>query len=298
MKHAVRLLATGTAIAMALTAPAVAADLPEPEIIETPVFEAPERVPHKMSGWYIRGDVGYSFNSTGDIDYINYGCGGCVAGSTGILRGELGDSFSIGGGLGYQINHYARVDATLDYNFSSDFEGSTAGTCDFTGVGGPAGPIACTSADVATFSALTVLANAYVDLGTYVGITPYVGAGFGGARVHWGELTNTECEDVPTGPGGAPFCNTRVHEGSQEWRFAYALMAGLSYNVSKKLTLDVGYRYKRIQGGRMFGFNGNGPGFDDGITSHEVRAGVRYKFGGKHHRPMQQVSYHPTPVYK
>lgn len=295
MKHAVRLLATGSAIAMAMTASAVAADLAVPEVIETPVFEVPERVPHKMSGWYIRGDIGYSMNSTDDIDYINYGgCGGaCLAGLTGVLRGELGNSFSIGGGVGYQINHHARVDATLDYNFETDFEGSTAGTCDFTTVGGPAAPEPCASVDAATFASLTLLANAYVDLGTYVGITPYVGVGFGGSHVTWGDLTNTECDNA-TGT----FCNTRVHEGSAEWRFAYAVMAGLSYNVSKKLTLDLGYRFKHIEGGNMFGINGNGPGFDNGITSHEVRAGVRYKFGGGHHRPMQQASYHPTPVYK
>ncbi|MDZ7823234.1 MAG: opacity family porin [Ahrensia sp.] len=41
--------------------------------------------------------------------------------------------------------------------------------------------------------------------------------------------------------------------GSSDWRFAYALMAGASYAVNKNFSLDVGYRYKKIQGGHMFG---------------------------------------------
>lgn len=280
MKHAVKLLATGSAIAMAMTASAIAADLTEPQIIETPVFEAPERVPHKMSGWYIRGDVGYAFTNEyeGAVYSTNTG--------SNTLSGDLDGSFSVGGGIGYQINSYLRTDLTVDYDFGSDFTGSTTGTC--------AAPLTgtCTSTDLSAYTAWNLLANVYVDLGTYIGITPYIGAGFGGSYVTWDDLRNTECD-------GGGTCNpTIIHEGSSDWRFAYAVMAGLSYNFSKKLTVDLGYRYKRIQGGHHFGnVGGVGPGYDDGITSHEVRAGLRYKFGAKHY-PMQQASYHPTPVYK
>ena len=34
-------------------------------------------------------------------------------------------------------------------------------------------------------SALLLLANAYVDIGTWHGVTPYVGAGIGGAHIKW-----------------------------------------------------------------------------------------------------------------
>ena len=283
MKHAVRLLATGSAIAMAMTASAVAADLAVPEIIETPVYEAPERVVHKMSGWYIRGDVGYAFTNTYE------GALYATPGGTNTLSGDLDASYSIGGGVGYQINSYLRTDLTVDYDFGSDFTGSTTGPC-----GGALAPATCISTDTSSYTAWTVLANAYVELGTYVGITPYIGAGIGGAYVHWDDLSNTEC--VSTAPAT---CNpTVVHGGSSDWRFAYAVMAGLSYHVSKKLTVDLGYRYKRIRGGHQFGFANNvGPGYDEGFTSHEVRAGLRYKFGGKHYKK-HQVAYHPTPVYK
>ena len=77
---------------------------------------------------------------------------------------------------------------------------------------------------------------------------------------------------------------TTVHDGAENWRFAWALMAGTSYCLTDKLKLDVGYRYSHINGGRMFELapvaGSAGPGFDDGFNVHEVRAGLRYQFGG------------------
>ena len=73
-------------------------------------------------------------------------------------------------------------------------------------------------------------------------------------------------------------------EGDQSWRFTYALMAGLAYDVSQNLKLDLGYRYRHIDGGPMFNFDpatiaagaGGTQGEDPGFTSHEVRLGLRY----------------------
>ena len=89
-------------------------------------------------------------------------------------------------------------------------------------------------------AAWLLLANAYADLGTYYGFTPYVGAGIGGAHVKWDDLHNT------IGPV------TTVHEGAENWRFAWALMAGTAYCLTDNLKLDVGYRFSHINGGRMF----------------------------------------------
>jgi hypothetical protein len=53
----------------------------------------------------------------------------------------------------------------------------------------------------------------------------------------------------------------------------------------------------------MFQFaNGVGPGYDRGLNVHEVRAGLRYNFGGDDGgRCVEQVAYQPpapAPVYK
>ncbi|MDZ7823232.1 MAG: hypothetical protein U5K75_03770 [Ahrensia sp.] len=68
MKNAVKLLASGSVFAMALGSSAFAADLSEPVYVEPPVFQAPEQVPAGVSGWYIRGDVGYNTNKFGRSD--------------------------------------------------------------------------------------------------------------------------------------------------------------------------------------------------------------------------------------
>jgi opacity protein-like surface antigen len=75
-------------------------------------------------------------------------------------------------------------------------------------------------------------------------------------------------------------------------------MAGTSIDITCNLKADIGYRYRYIVGGDMFGYNENGgPGRDKGISSHEARIGARYNFGGCSTPP----AYEPEPaplVYK
>ena len=45
------------------------------------------------------------------------------------------------------------------------------------------------------------------------------------------------------------------------------------------LKADIGYRYRRVEGGDMFGYAQNGgPGYDKGFDVHEARLGARYTF--------------------
>ena len=140
----------------------------------------------------------------------------------------------------------------------------------------------CVSTDRASWNALSLLANAYVDLGTYGGVaggfggvTPYVGAGIGATRVNWGSLRNTSC-DI-NDPGNCDESTT--HDGEDSWRFTYALMAGASIDLTCNWKADAGYRFRQIAGGDMFGYaNNGGPGEDDGFYVHEARLGLRYTF--------------------
>jgi opacity protein-like surface antigen len=141
--------------------------------------------------------------------------------------------------------------------------------------------------------AYSLLANAYVDLGTYGYITPYIGAGIGGSYVKWSKLRNTICDDP-----GVTGCYSTEHGGEGKWRLTYALMAGASIDITCNLKADVGYRYRHIVGGDMFGYVDNGgPGRDKGFDSHEARIGARYVFSGCDTPP----AYEPEPqplVYK
>lgn len=261
---------------------AAAADMPEPPVVEAPPAVEYQSEP-SFGGWYIRGDADYHWNDFRGAKYYTYNYDPdteTIYGShDGRLNGDLDESWSVGAGVGYKITDHLRTDLTVDYFGDADFEGKTRGFC---------GGEPCESRDRTTLSTWLLLANAYADLGTYHGFTPYIGAGIGGAHVKWDNLRNTIGEE------------TWEHDGGKEWRFAYAFMAGTSYCLSRNLDLDIGYRYSRVEGGRMFDFAfGAGPGDDDGFNVHEVRGGLRYNFGGRSGDGCgapEPVAYEPAPV--
>lgn len=277
-----RKVLSGVAAVLLSGMPVYAADLYEPQVIEAPVQET---AMVETGGWYLRGDAGWSYNKMRGAHYFQGSNGNDVD----FTSARLKSGFVLGGGVGYQINDHFRTDVTLDYMFKSKFNGSTSGSC-----GSPLVP--CTSRDVASLTALSLLANAYVDIGTYGSITPYVGAGIGGTYVKWGNLKNTSCP-----VGGGPCDPTEEHGGKKSWRFTYALMAGASVDLTCNLKADVGYRFRHITKGAMFGYASNGgPGYDKGFYSHEARAGLRYSFNGcetASYIPPADIPIEP-PVYK
>lgn len=278
------ILAVATAALLASSA-AYAADVYQPE--PQPVYvDAPEVAVSEASGWYLRGDLGYNFNKLRGAKFFQ---GGSSADEANFTTASIKDSFWVGGGVGYQVNNYLRTDLTFDYMLKSDFRGSTVGG----GGGGGACAVACTSEDLSALRAYTLMANAYVDLGTYAYFTPYIGGGIGGSYVKWDKLRNTSCPD-----GGGACDGTVEHDGKGSWRFAYQLMAGASIDVTCNVKADLGYRFRHTAGGDMFGYASNGgPGYDKGFHSHSLHAGARYVFGGCE----TPVAYQPPvelPVYK
>ena len=255
---------------------AQAADYDPPIFVE----EAAEYVPVEIgSGWYLRGDVGYVFESNVDgVDYTAFD--GVADVSASFASASIDTDFAWGGGFGYRFTDYFRADATVD-GYRADFNGSTssAETCP----GLPDDDTTCRSENSSEVSAVSVMANGYIDLGTYVGFTPYVGAGAGMSYLSWDDLNDTTyCV-----PGGADLCVPPVgavgstsHTGENGWRFTYALMAGVAYDISKNFKLDVGYKYRSIDGGDMFGWDSSdefGDGSHGNIDTHEVRLGLRYE---------------------
>lgn len=211
---------------------AIAAD--DMELVPEVVVTAPA-----VDGWYMRGDLGYSFNRFKRADFDGPDLGR-------RLDGDLKGSLLIGGGIGYQITDYFRTDLTLDYSTRAKF------TTDY---------------DESKMSGLSALANAYVDLANLGGVTPYVGVGLGGTRVKWDDMVVTT--------------NGNELSGEADWRFTYALMAGASVDLSHNLKLDAGYRFRHINGGKMFeGDTDIGAVRDKGMNVHDIRVGLRYMFGG------------------
>lgn len=265
-------------LALSVATPALAFDLPPP-------VEAPEYTGtiSGVSGWYIRGDLGYNASlNMGKPTWKDYNSKNNTYDNLQFDTARLDGDYNLSAGVGYQFNDYFRSDATLDY-FKADFDGKSTrnGPCS-------AGQLAgtkCVFNQDTSMNSLSLLANGYVDLGTVWGLTPYVGAGAGVASVDWKTMTTSKsC----IGSGGVP-CNNQAkykdeeNEGIESWRFTYALMAGVSYDIAAHMKLDLGYRYASIAGGDMMDFSAdnqkkgakNPQGKDDGFGRHEFRAGLR-----------------------
>ncbi|MDN2565357.1 porin family protein [Aquibium sp. A9E412] len=284
MRHTALLLAS--AAGLALAAPAMAADYDPPLVdYDPPVYEqAPEYVPVEIgSGWYLRGDIGYSLKTKahGDFTYRTYDP---VAGTYGADRfdtARLADDFSFAVGFGYAFTDWLRADVTAE-RFGTSFTGTTTSPAPCLPDPAYAGTT-CRSEDGADMTAYAAMLNAYVDLGTYVGITPYVGAGAGVSYVDWDTLNS----GIYCAGAGCPaaYVADASHPGEASWRFTYALMAGLAYDVTDNLKVDLGYKYRRVADGAMFGFDAataaagasGTQGRDPGFSQHEVRVGLRYE---------------------
>ena len=226
-----------------------------------------------FGGWYLRGDVGFSNQSVSNIRNTN------PALYTGNLSFQETTGFDTGGtyqiGAGYQFNHWFRMDVTGEYRGSANFHGLDL--ISFPAGGGVTGY----GADVYTAqkSEWLFLANAYADLGTWWCITPYIGAGIGTARVSIANFLDSGT--INAGNGAGPSLVSAAN-GSQ-WNFAWALHAGLSYQVTPNMAVDLGYSYVSLGDGttgpdqHFDGSLPNGHVFQfHNITSQDVKLGVRW----------------------
>jgi opacity protein-like surface antigen len=210
------------------------------------------------SQWYLRGDIAYRFNTTPSIALT-----GPVSA---IYNQSLDDSWGVGMGAGYRFNPWFRFDLTADYSWPSDMSYGFTGLIPHR-VLTPYNLVAGSASNVSEISAWTLLANAYVDLGTWNGITPYVGAGIGAAYLMMGDSASVYSPLL--------FTSYRwVDPGDNKWNVAWALMAGTSFDITSNWVLDVGYRYLNL--GKVSSYTRVGTIEASDIASHEVRVGMRF----------------------
>ena len=266
-------LALAAMMASGLAGTAFAADLP-------PEIKMPEVSVKDARGWYARADLGYAINAShSDTSFRSYDSASGDYSSSRFDSDRFSGDFSGGLGVGYQFNDLLRADLTGDY-FSGDLNGrtSSASSCS----GGSAGT-GCSTKIHSSFKAASLMANGYVDLGTLAGFTPYVGAGLGATRVSWSSANAIgSCVDGTSSCGGSTSVSTR-YPGDSDWRFTYALMAGVAYEVAPNVKLDLGYRFSHVAGGDMLGYSaadsaagaGGTMGRDGALSRHEIRVGLR-----------------------
>jgi len=226
-----------------MIAPAHAADPPGAWL---PDFRKPYYT-ELISGWYARADLGYRKHDIGSVEAPT---------ANAVTGSRIDNAWTLGFGGGYKYKWF-RSDVTLDYANKARFYGETA-----------QGPGYFT----AQIDSFTLLGNVYLDMGTWAGFTPYIGAGIGTTN-----LRTHEFRIAGQLPSEGVADTTR-------WNFSWAAMGGVSYQISPSMLLDVGYRYLQM-GEAISGIltpNTPTPAINTArvslrdMTAQEIRVGLRW----------------------
>lgn len=278
-------LAAGAAL---LSGTALAGDLPGS--YPPPAEPAPAVPVEGASGWYLRGDIGVGiFHEDEDESFLAL-IGGTIPASElenfESRGGTFEDTVIIGGGIGYRVNDYFRFDATAEYRMAARFEETLYD------IRCPAA-LFCggnSSYDVESgyLTSVVGLVNAYADLGHFHGFSPFVGLGIGLAR-H--EIEGFRDLGFGASNGGSGQADTE-----SDWDLAWAVHAGVGYEVNQRLTLEASYRYLYMGDSPEVSVTCNGE-FSGcygaqlaDLDSHDIRLGMRWNFGG------EEPDYAPEPV--
>ncbi len=221
---------------------AMAADLLPPPPVDLP--PPPMVSGGDYSGWYLRGDVGVGMNAapTGlaiSPNVLASGVGGgflSASATDTFNNSSLSESSLFDVGVGYQYNNWLRGDVTLELRGGGHFQSLEV-------VNDPARPLggAQQFADFYRANVRTYLgmANVYADLGSWNGVTPYVGGGLGVAYNQIYGFTDTGSNYI----NGVNSSSGGYFSPGSKTSFAWALMAGLDFKVTQSLTMELGYRY-------------------------------------------------------
>lgn len=187
---------------------------------------------------YSRVDAGGAFYNRPNVSAPGVVFGG--SGNANALDEKIGHQAFIEFGTGCQITDIMRVEVTGGYRFKTSITD----------------PYATLNMNLTTY---TTFANVYWDITNYAGWTPYLGGGIGMA---YHVIDGVSLPVTATGKSRASF--------------AYNLTAGVSYDISDVMKLDVAYRFTDLGYARSGGAT---PVTVDDMRAHEIKVGLRYTWG-------------------
>lgn len=186
---------------------------------------------------------------------------------------------AFGGSLavGYDFDPKFKVPVRMEaeYGIFSEVEAKqsfteydNSGTADWTGT------------NKQTFGIQTIFANVYYDINTGTPVTPYVGAGAGVAVI------DTKIKADGHDPAN-PTDSIDVSTSSRNvTNFAWNVGAGVGYDITQNVTIDLGYRFAGLGSAKSSAANfedGNGGQFKaygkaQDLYMHQLSVGARLTF--------------------
>jgi outer membrane protein OmpA-like peptidoglycan-associated protein len=214
--------------------------------------------------WYAGIEGGLNFAEKSNLKGGNTSLLGNASHDDGyVLGGVLGYDF---GGVRLEGELARRHNGVDKYTFSNDGGiGAAAGVGSLNGV---------TNADEGSARVTSGMMNVLIDIGKDWAITPYVGAGFGAAKVKYNNFSI----------GAADFVD------DSDTVFAYQMIAGLSKAISKQVDISLDYRYFATDDPKVR--DGLGRRVNADYSAHTVMLGLRYKFGMK----AEKMAATPEPI--
>ncbi len=253
--------ALGSALVLALCAPVMAADIYDGGLKGG--YDVPPPPPSDR-GIYFKGYIGQANPDVGSMWTEGYDDNTLHAFITRTSsRARCSASASAG-----KRSHWLRFDLTGEYRGDAVFVGHDS----YPGGGGfDAG----TNEYTADIKSWLGLANAYIDMGNWCGFTPYIGAGIGFASITRRGLEGRQHARNGGAAFGADHTNTN---------FAWALYAGVSYDVTPQTVIDLSLPLRRPRNGaerrghRLPRQRSPTAACSiKDITSNDLMLGVRYK---------------------
>jgi len=214
------------AAAISMAGSAMAADL----IVDTPMDPIPVA---EAGDWYVSLFGGGVWMPTVEADYYGYDY---------VSDPDFG--YALGITVGTKVFDYLRIEGELSGTINSIDEVYSEFEDDTYDIDG-------------SISSVYLLGNAWFDLDTGSGFTPYIGGGIGAAYVN----VDLDFSDNLDG-----------------YAFAYQLGAGVKVDVADNVALDLGYRYKAIPDITVTEVGEDDDELDLDLSSHVVQAGLTFKF--------------------
>ena len=216
----------------------------------------------RNNAWYVGGDFGAMIVE--DIPF-DFGAGPIIP--TGTSQVEIDHEYGYDGALfvGYDLGAF-RLEAEVSYRTAQldqletvillPGDGSVAGS-------GGARPSIVADAGGGRTSALAFMVNGMFDFGDEDGISGFVGAGAGIARVSYSNLRR--------------FSNQGAFLDDSDTGFAWQVVAGVRQAISDNIDITVRYRWFNVDDIRTV--NWRGQESQSRFRSHSLLGGITFNFG-------------------
>ena len=177
---------------------------------------------------------------------------GSVGGSNG-LSGQTWNTLGAALAVGVNLRDYTDSGAPLRFEFEYGTRGTMYSQWN--------GSLGSRERLKAAWQVQTFQINGYWDIDTGTAFTPYIGAGIGASYIY---------ESLTSGPSDA-----RHHTEGSNWGLAWNVGAGVAWNFTDNMALDLQYRFAGFGESTL---KHRGGDVNNYMTANEFMAGLRFSF--------------------